>query len=169
MKAAVGRSVDMKMFSTAVVAAALAALSLPAALPIAASSQPPSGTTDPQISDGSAQRELDAARALWNEQHLSNYRFRVRRSCFCPHELRRERPITVRDGRPVRPNRHVKRIASVGRLFNTVQAAIDAKASSLTVTYDARRGYPREIAIDHYEQIADDEESIAARWLKELS
>jgi hypothetical protein len=167
MNAAVGRSVDMKMFRTAVVAAGLVALFLSVALPIAASSQPPSGT-DPQISDGSAQRELDAARALWNERQLSDYRFRVRRSCFCPKELRRERRITVRDGRPVRPNRHVKPIASVGRLFNTVQDAIDGNASSLTVTYDARLGYPRTIAIDHYGQIADDEESITARWLKAL-
>jgi uncharacterized protein DUF6174 len=158
----------MKTISTAVVAASLAAASLPAALAIAAPSQMQSGTTDPQISDGSAQRELDAARALWNEQHLSHYRFRVRRTCYCPEELRRERQITVRDGRPVRPNRHVKRLASVTRLFDTVQAAIDAGASSLTVTYDARRGYPREISIDHYEQIADDEEWIAARWLKAL-
>jgi Family of unknown function (DUF6174) len=168
MNSGLGSSPYMGYVTTVLTAVVLSAASLTAAVPTAASSDIPPGMTDPRITDGTAQRELDAARSLWNAQHLSSYRFRVRRSCFCPQETRRERQVTVRRGTPVHPNEHVKDIANVARLFRKIQAAINAEVSSLTVTYDARRGYPRDVAIDPDKQVADEEDYFAARWLKPL-
>jgi hypothetical protein len=127
-----------------------------AAVPGHALSPPPNETPDPAITDGSAQRAVDRARAAWAKAGIRTYRVRVALGCFCPEEVRKPRTLTVRRGSPVRPPAHLKAVATVPRMFRIVQGAIDDRVAGLTVTYGGR-GVPRSIAIDVSRQIADEE------------
>ncbi len=120
----------------------------------------PGPTVDPRIADGTAQRELDAARAAWSAYGQRHYRMRVATDCFCPPEVRRSRRIEVRDGRPVaRPPAHLRPYATVWRIFARTQEAIDNRVAGLTATYDAH-GIPRELFVDVSLTIADEEHGI---------
>jgi hypothetical protein len=120
--------------------------------------QPPGDDPDPAIADGSAQRALDAARRQWRRARIHNYRFTLRRSCFCP--MGGPVLIFVRNDRPVRPPDTYRDVATVRRLHRAVQQAIDARAHSLAVRYD-HRGIPRSVSIDDHGFAADDEVSYA--------
>ncbi|MGB2711806.1 MAG: DUF6174 domain-containing protein [Conexibacter sp.] len=138
--------------------AALAALLLPAGLASAGSD--PGSEPDVRIVDGSAQRELDAARAAWHAFGPRHYRLRIATDCFCAEEVRRPRRIEVLGGRPVeRPPAHLRRYATVRRLFARVQEAIDAEVAGLTAEYD-RHGLPRTIFVDVSHNIADEEHGV---------
>jgi hypothetical protein len=130
--------------------------------------EPPAEKPDPAITDGSAQRALDAAKARWRARGPASYRFRVRRSCFCPPAYTTERRVTVRGGRPVRPPEQVEDFATVPRLFRIVRRAIADGAVDLDVTYDKRYGYPRAIFVDRSRMIADEESGYGARYLKPI-
>lgn len=120
-----------------------------------ASAQLDQDQPDPFIADGGAQRELDAARALWRKQRIRSYRWTVTRSCFCP-PLEPGR-ITVRGGAAVRPPEAYRQIATVTRMFQRIQEAIDAKAARLDVRYSPKRGVPTRVYIDRSLRIADEE------------
>jgi hypothetical protein len=124
--------------------------------------------TDPAITSGSAQRSLDAARARWKAKGPRSYQLVVRHSCFCPEQYTRPRTVVVRNGKIVRASKYVRDIATVPRLFKIVQAAIDRKVVNLDVTYDAKRGFPRNIWVDTSLQIADEEQGYGASKLKRL-
>ncbi len=137
-----------------------------AAAPTAAQDEAP---PDPSIADGSAQRDLDAARAAWKAGGLMSYRWRIARGCFCPEPYTRARNVTVRGGVPSkRTANEVREFATVTRLFRIVQSAIDRKVAVLTVSYDARLGYPRRVWIDVSPMIADEETSYRASRLTRL-
>ena len=110
--------------------------------------------TDPHITDGTAQKQLDAARARWKAAGVKDYRFRAQVSCFC--RPAKPRTITVRHGLPVHPPQDLADVASVPRMFRTIQSAITGKVAAITVTYGPR-GVPSRIAIDVSRQIADEE------------
>lgn len=119
---------------------------------------PPRDAPDPRIADGSAQRDLDAARERWRSLGVRSYRMRVRLSCFCPRETTRPRTVVVRGGRIGRGiPLPARAYASVPRLFARVQRAIDDRVAQLDVTYGARDGVPRSIAVDVSRMIADEE------------
>jgi hypothetical protein len=111
---------------------------------------------DPGIADGSAQRELDAARTRWRAGAIRSYRFKLRIVCFCAPAFRRPAKIVVWRGRPVDPPARLRAVASVPRLQSRVQDAIDDRVAGLSVRY-GRRGVPRSIAIDRSRRIADEE------------
>jgi len=143
----------------------------PVAHPTAATlvaSAAPAGTTptatkdpeapDPSIADGRAQRALDRARERWAARGPRGYRMRLRLACFCPPEVTAARTVRVRRGRSTGTVPEVLRpFATVPRLFARVQAAIDAGAASLTVTYATGTGRPTSLAIDRSRLIADEE------------
>jgi hypothetical protein len=126
--------------------------------PVLAQAPSPGDEVDPAIADGSAQRELDAARERWRAAGLSSYRFRVRNVCFCGPRFTRPAWVFVRDGRPVDPPKRVRDVATVPRLLRKVQTAIDERVDGLSVRYGAR-GVPRSIAIDYVKQLADEEDT----------
>jgi hypothetical protein len=131
---------------------------LAATLAVGASSAaqgPPS--IDPAITDGSAQKALDGARAAWKAAGIKNYQVRVALGCFCPEQYRTPRTIRVRRLAPVNPPPHLKDMATVPRMFRKIQGAIDAKVAMVDVTYGAR-GVPRSITIDRSRMIADEEQ-----------
>lgn len=113
---------------------------------------------DPSIADGRAQRALDRARDRWAARGPRGYRMRLRLACFCPPEVTAARTVRVRHGRSTGTVPEVLRpFATVPRLFARVQAAIDAGAASLTVTYATGTGRPTSLAIDRSRMIADEE------------
>ncbi|MCW3039084.1 MAG: hypothetical protein JWM31_989 [Solirubrobacterales bacterium] len=126
----------------------------------AAGAQAPenSGTPATVILDGSAQKALTRARARWKAAHVRDYRLRVALGCFCPPEATTPRTITVHGGLPVKPPANLRDVASVLRLFRTIQQAIDGEVAGLKVTY-GKRGMPTSIAVDVDTHIADEERS----------
>ena len=151
--------------SIALVAAlALAAVAVPpAAARGVGAAEPP----DPRIVDGSAQRELGAARARWRVAGPASYALRVRRICFCVPEARRPAWILVVAGRPHRAPEHLREAATVPRLHRLVQNAISARVAGLEVRYDAR-GVPRALVVDRSRAIADEEVGYRVEGLRAL-
>jgi hypothetical protein len=149
----------------AVIAVLLAALALPA-LAAAAAPYTPRDRADPQIADGTLQRRLNSARERWNGAHLRSYRYAVRTSCFCAPSG--AAVYVVRNGRPRVPQRGEKSLATVPRLFRTIQRAIDGRVAGLDVTYGAR-GVPKSISIDNAANVADDEVAYAISGFRRLT
>ena len=136
-----------------------------AAGPAGAQEEAPSPVA-PQIADGSAQAALDRARARWKAARIGSYRFQARRRCFCPGTG--WHVVNVRRGVPSGTvHRDVKDIATVPRLFRTIQRAIDRRVHGLVVTYGAR-GVPTQIDIDSFENVIDEEQGFSIRGFKRL-
>jgi hypothetical protein len=130
------------------------------AVPVAAwAIGPPPNKVDPGIVDGSRQHRLDAARASWKAAGLGSYSYKIAISCFC--RPRDATTVVVRGGRPAaKTPDELRDVATVPRLFRTIQRAIDAKVAQVTVTY-GKRGVPKSIYIDESERIADEEHGYA--------
>jgi hypothetical protein len=136
--------------------AALLAFAL-AALPVAAGQGAPypDKTTDPGIANGTKQRALTNARKAWKAQSVPNYTFALSVNCFCPPTTSVK--IVVRRGVPTaRTPKELRELATVPRLFRTIQDAIDRKVAKLVVSY-GKRGVPRNIFIDSDARLADEE------------
>jgi hypothetical protein len=116
--------------------------------------QTPPSTPDPHITDGTLQARLGKARASWKAARITSYRMRVRISCFCAPET--PPTLRVRHGSPVHPPARYASVATVPRLFRTIQRAIDDKVAGLTVRYGVH-GVPTSISIDPSRMIADEE------------
>jgi hypothetical protein len=149
----------------AIVVLVLAALALPA---LAAGSAPsvPRAQHDPQIADGTLQRGLDSARKRWNAAHVRSYRYAITTTCFCVPG--RGIVYVVRNGHPHVPSRGEKSLATVPRLFKTIQAASVDNVASLDVAYGAR-GVPKSISIDNAANVADDEVAYAISGFRRLT
>lgn len=153
----------------AAVACAVAALSAaPVGVGAAVPPTRPGDATDPRILDGTAQRELDAAKQRWQETGARSYRMRVSLGCFCPRTVTRPRTLTVRRGRPdPRTPSHLRRWATVGRQFARIQEAVDARAARLTVRYTPL-GRPASISVDLRFTIVDEEMAVAVDRFRRL-
>ncbi|MBH8551628.1 hypothetical protein I8751_04410 [Nostocaceae cyanobacterium CENA357] len=112
-------------------------------------------------------RRLKFNRHLWNQQNISNYRYTFSNGCFCIPDARGPVIIEVRNGQttsitsvatglPV-DGQFFQQYNTIPKLFNVIQDAINRRAYSLNVQYDARLGYPTQIDIDYNAQIADEE------------
>ena len=121
---------------------------------VAFGASPPENPVDPGIADGSKQQRLDSAKRSWRAAHLSSYRYWITQQCFCVPG--KSRQVVVRDGRPTRYPSGLNDVATVPRLFRTIQRAIDERATRLTVTY-GKRGVPKKIYIDRKAYLADEE------------
>lgn len=127
-----------------------------AAVPIASGQGEAVGRkTDPGITNGTKQHKLDAARKTWKAARVSSYSYAVAVSCFCPPQD--DYRVVVRGGRPAAGTPDgVSDLATVPRLFRTIQQAIDGKVTKINVTYGTR-GVPRSIYIDRDQRISDEE------------
>ena len=124
------------------------------------------GTPDPQITSGTLQRKLDAARKTWKATNIRSYRYEIGVSCFCvPSE---GVVYVVRRGVPQVPRSGEKSVATVPRLFRKIQDAIDDKVADLDVTYGTG-GVPRKIYIDTDRRIADEEVGYTITRFKPLA
>jgi hypothetical protein len=145
--------------------AVLATLALAAGATGAAGAPLPPGH-DPHIADGTLQHKLDAARKKWKAAHVSSYRYEIQVSCFCPPATK-PNVFTVRKGAPAKYPSGYKSLASVPRLFKTIQGAIDDDVANLNVTY-GKRGVPTSIYIDRSQQIADEEQGYTVKRFTKL-
>ena len=119
-----------------------------------------------------AQAQLDKHRLQWTSNRVDTYSFVLAPICFCPQHL--IDPVTIRVvNRVVASVTYVEsgkapqhdgfgRYVTIDELFNTIQEAIDGKASQITVTYDPEVGYPTEASIDYDARIADEEYGFTA-------
>jgi len=131
---------------------ALLTFALGGSIAVAQSPQP--NPVDPGIANGTKQAKLDGAKRSWKAARVSNYSYEISRQCFCP--VQKPGKAVVRNGRLIRYPQGLKDVATVPRLFRTIQRAIDAKSTRLTVTY-GKRGVPSSIYIDSKAYIADEE------------
>src|SRR4028119_128601 len=84
----------------------------------------PAAAQDPRISDGTAQKELDDAKARWAAAGIRDYAFTFRAQCYCPSPQAEE--SVVRGGM-------AEKGRTVEQLFELVQREIDNKVDKLTV------------------------------------
>jgi Family of unknown function (DUF6174) len=146
----------LKAVVLATLVAAVAGLAGPGAAgsaqgpPTATQSHPP----DPSITNGSAQRKLNAARRKWNKHRPPSYAYRVRVSCFCNPE---SHTFVVRNGEPEDPPKAWRHFATAKRLFKLVQRAIDDRPDHLVVRYRKRNGLLKELSVDPEANAADEE------------
>jgi hypothetical protein len=140
---------------TTVIPAALAALALAAGSAAGAGAQQPlPAHHDPHIADGTLQHKLDAARKKWKAARVRSYRYEIKVICFCPPA--KANVFTVKKGAPTKYPSSYKSLASIPRLFKTIQGAIDDEVANLNVSY-GKRGVPTSIYIDRAYNIADEE------------
>lgn len=134
-------------------ASAAVALTLLIVAPAAASPGP--REIDPSITNGTATKQLNEARADWRASGIRNYSFRIKAYCYCV--LRKPVRITVR-GKKVKMSDHrwfgPRTIPGV---FRVIHGAIHRKAADLDTKYNRSKGYPRRVAIDYDRMMADEE------------
>lgn len=107
-----------------------------------------------------------SAKQKWQNTNARHYIYTLQRSCFCPPEFRKPMRIRV-DNNDIKlvllvPENTEKPTDFAGAktvdgLFTLIEQAIQRKAASIKVSYDARFGYPTNIAIDYNKRIADEE------------
>ena len=131
-------------------------------------------TPTPQNSNISQQ--LQRNKQLWARQKISNYRFTLRRSCFCLPKATEPVTITLRrgkvtsvvaasNGQATNPE-YFEEYNSIPKLFDIIQDAIAKKAHRISVTYHPTLGYPTQISIDYNQQMADEEISLTVEQLR---
>jgi hypothetical protein len=120
------------------------------------------------------QEALDAARALWESNSISDYGMEFNWLCFCPEERTQIVQIEVRDrailggsgpdGEPLSENR-LEDYRTIEGLFDFIQEAIDAEAYEIGVTYDRGFGFPSRARIDYQELAVDEEQAFEIHTL----
>jgi hypothetical protein len=114
-----------------------------------------------------AQKRLTENRRKWTEKAVKSYQYEFQRICFCPPAYTKQVKLTVRDGvienvqqadtgEAIDKSKY-ELYLSVEGLFDYIQTAIDKKAYSVDVTYDAELGYPTSVNVDYIQRAVDDE------------
>ena len=111
--------------------------------------------------------ELDRARRLWAAEGMDDYRYTLRRICFCLPEVGAPVEVEVRDGAVVARRaagsgapvgaEHQELWPAVEGLFDLVEDAVEREADRVAVTYHPERGYPTSVYIDYSFEMADEE------------
>ncbi len=125
-----------------------------------------------------ASQQLQRNKQLWAKQKISNYRYTLRKSCFCLPKTNEPMKIEVRNGKatsivvasngqPMNPQ-YFTNYDTITKLFDVVEDAITKKADRLSVTYHPTLGYPTKIDIDYNQQMADEEISLTIDNLQAL-
>lgn len=105
------------------------------------------------------QTNLEAAKALWESQNMTDYSLTQTLSCFCTPEYTMPHTYEVVNGEIITPiEENAPERHTVAEAFAMIQEAIDNDVARLDVTYDAELGYPTGIGIDRDLMIADEEQ-----------
>jgi len=119
--------------------------------------------------DDDARPLLDAAKRLWESSGVDNYEYTFEQECECLSDY--ERPVKVRvnpDGNKWGEFADVSEMSpavlvpddfevfSIDDLFAKIETSINENYHALTVTYDAKYGYPTSLLIDEDETIRDE-------------
>ena len=114
--------------------------------------------------------DVASARNLWRRAALTDYEYGYRKYCACHPDSPPETIVTVRGGaivgvrhRPVdSPNEVPARAGSlqyywtIDELFELIGSA-KARGAAVQASYDAERGFPKEIHIDYDKNAIGDE------------
>jgi len=112
---------------------------------------------------GPGRSELEINRDKWREHGYRDYSLVMTRGCECldigPFAVTVlgdsvVAAVRISDGASTVVAPH---LPTVNKLFDFIQQAIDDRAATLRVTYDAELGYPRKIVYDFSSIMADDE------------
>lgn len=107
---------------------------------------------------------------LWAEKKILNYRYTIKTSCFCSSPSLSPVIVEVRNGEAVSTtiketgegvSLYFESTDTIPNLFALIQQAIDRQADQVSVSYNAKRGYPESIGIDDKWNTSDDELGIA--------
>lgn len=121
--------------------------------------------------------KLSAARRLWNDTALRDYRYEVRSVCECLQGGRwiavtivagEVRSGTYLDTETPVETRFLQALPTVPALFDRIQHAIEESAVLLEVQYDSGDGHPILINVDISRAVAAEEFSLQSRNLTAL-
>lgn len=132
-----------------------------------------SGSSTPE------ETELQAKRTQFTQNMTGSYQFQWRQSCECSQDATAPMLITVTNGAisdaiyietelPV-PAGIREHLDTIDGVFDRIQDAIDEDAHMIYVEYDAQLGFPKSVAIDYSEQIADEELSLVISNVEPLA
>ena len=121
------------------------------------------------------QQQLNDSKTKWASKNMKDYQYTFNWSCFCTPDYNKPVVISVRNGvlsavkyadgsGPVDKTKYPN-FRTIDGLFEFLQDAINRKAYRITVSYDAKLGYPTSASIDYDQRIADEEKSFKAEGL----
>jgi hypothetical protein len=109
-------------------------------------------------------RDLNAAKLLWNSQNIADYDYIVQVFCFCDLDILEPHKIQVRDNVRIaatsqvtgRPSEHANLYPLVSGAFGIIETAIRQGYASVTASYDPDYGFPTKMSYDENVMLADD-------------
>src|SRR5262245_52320535 len=108
-----------------------------------------------------ARSELQINRDKWRAQGLRDYSLTMTRMCFCGDVgpfaviVRGDSVVSAVRTSDGGPSLVISYLPTVNKLFDFIQNAIDDNTKTITVTYDAELGFPREVVYDLAGQALD--------------
>lgn len=116
--------------------------------------------------------EVQSNREKWMEHGISGYEIEMQKICYCIPEVVRMMIFEVEDdkvatvryadtGDDVDPQ-HYGNFNTIEGMFTFVEQSLGKNPADLSIAYDEKYGYIKELSIDFKENIADDEISIIA-------
>jgi len=116
--------------------------------------------------------EVQSNREKWMAHGISNYEIEMQKICYCVPEVVRMMVFEVKDdkvdtvryadtGDDVDPQ-HYGDFNTIEGMFSFVEQALEKNPADLSIAYDEKYGYIKELSVDFKENIADDEISIIA-------
>ncbi len=116
--------------------------------------------------------EVQMNREKWMSHEISGYQIEMQKICYCVPEVVRMMVFEVEGdevtavryadtGEDVDPQ-HYGDFNTIEGMFSFVEKAIEKDPADLSIAYDEKYGYIKELSIDFKENIADDEISIIA-------
>jgi len=127
---------------------------------------------NPKATTNDIASEVQSNREKWNSHDISSYEIEMQKICYCVPEVVRmmvfevdsNKVKTVRyadTGEIVDPQ-HYGEFNTIEGMFNFIEQALEKNPADLSIAYDEKYGYIKEVNVDFKENIADDEISIIA-------
>ena len=116
--------------------------------------------------------EIQKNREKWMSHGISDYEIEMQKICYCIPEVVRMMVFEVETnkveavryadtGKDVDPQ-HYGDFNTIEGMFSFVEQALEKNPAVLSISYDDKYGYIKELSVDFEENIADDEISIIA-------
>ncbi len=143
----------------------------------------PTNTTEEEVTESAAPEstkatsndiasEIQINREKWLAHEISGYEIEMQKICYCIPEVVRMMVFEVNDdevqsvryadtGEDVDPQ-HYGEFNTIEGMFSFVEAALGKSPADISIAYNEKYGYIKELSIDFKENIADDEISIIA-------
>ena len=116
--------------------------------------------------------EVQKNREKWMSYEISDYEIEMQKICYCIPEVVRMMVFEIEaneveavryadTGEDVDPQ-HYGDFNTIEGMFSFVEQALEKNPADLSIAYDDKYGYIKELSVDFKENIADDEISIIA-------